>query len=83
MLKIENPEAEELARQLAKKTGKSVAEAVVGALRESLAHEPGRAGGRSLGDQIREIGRRCAALPDRDQRTADEILGYDEIGVPR
>jgi antitoxin VapB len=29
------------------------------------------------------IGRRCAALPDLDLRTAEEILGYDEIGLPR
>jgi antitoxin VapB len=30
-----------------------------------------------------EIARRCAALPDLDTRTANEILGYDQNGVPR
>lgn len=31
---------------------------------------------------ILEIGRRCAALPDRDGRGTDEILGYDKDGIP-
>jgi antitoxin VapB len=38
---------------------------------------------RSLGDELREIGRRCAALPDLDKRSAEEILGFDEVEVPR
>ena len=29
------------------------------------------------------ISRRTAALPRRTGRTADEILGYDERGLPR
>ena len=31
---------------------------------------------------ILEIGRRCAALPDIDTRSAEEILGYDRDGIP-
>ncbi len=34
-----------------------------------------------IADSILEIGRRCAALPDHDTRTADEILGYNEFGA--
>ena len=30
-----------------------------------------------------EISRRCAALPELDPRTADEIVGYDENGIPK
>ena len=82
-LNIKNPEADELARQLAERTGRSITEVVVGALRESLAREVGRTRPRSLGDELREIGRRCAALPDQDRRSPEEILGFDEIGVPR
>jgi hypothetical protein len=37
----------------------------------------------SLKDEILAIGKRCAALPDRDLRSAAEILGYDEHGLPR
>ena len=33
--------------------------------------------------QLRTIGARCAALPDLDRRSAEEILGYDEHGLPR
>lgn len=82
-LNIKNVEADELARQLAEKTGKTITEVVIRALRESLARETARAKGRSLGEELREISNRCAALPDRDERSAEEILGFDEIGVPR
>jgi hypothetical protein len=30
-------------------------------------------------EALLEIGRRCASLPDFDQRSADEILGYNEF----
>lgn len=30
-----------------------------------------------------DVGRRVAALPVLDERSADEILGYDENGLPR
>ena len=39
--------------------------------------------GPSLADELNEIGRRGAKLPVRDERSADEILGYDEDGLPR
>ncbi|MBI2922074.1 MAG: type II toxin-antitoxin system VapB family antitoxin [Planctomycetes bacterium] len=37
----------------------------------------------TLKDEILAIGRRCAELPDRDPRKPDEILGYDDSGLPR
>lgn len=39
--------------------------------------------GRSLADKLDKIAKRCAALPVLDSRLADEILGYDEHGLPR
>ena len=36
-----------------------------------------------LKDEIMAISRRTAALPRRTGRTADEVLGYDERGLPR
>lgn len=30
---------------------------------------------------IMEISRRCAALPNQDSRSEDEILGYNDIGT--
>jgi Rv0623-like transcription factor len=35
-----------------------------------------------LREGLGAIRRRCAALPVLDTRTADEILGYDERGLP-
>jgi len=34
-------------------------------------------------EELLEIGRRCAALPELDTRSADDIIGYDEHGIPR
>ena len=82
-IRIRNPETERLARELARRTGASITEAITTALREQLAREDGKRAGPRLGDELPAIGRRCAALPDLDRRSAEEILGYDEIGLPR
>ncbi len=34
-------------------------------------------------DRLQAIGRRYNALPVLDHRPDDEILGYDDLGVPR
>ncbi len=39
--------------------------------------------GLSLAGELNEIGRRGGKLQVRDRRSADEILGYDESGLPR
>jgi antitoxin VapB len=80
-LNIKNTEADELARRLAKKTGLNLTDVVIHALREQLRREEGRAAAPDLADELLEIGRHCAALPDLDRRGADEILGYDERGI--
>ncbi len=36
-----------------------------------------------LADELLAIGERLARLPAQDNRGADEILGYDEDGIPR
>jgi antitoxin VapB len=82
-LSIKHPEADRLARELAKFTGEGLTEAVINALRERLARQRRRKSGRRLSEELRAIGERCAALPVLDERTADEILGYDERGLPR
>lgn len=82
-LSVNHPEADTLAHVLAERTGESIDEAVVNALRERLARTPARPTGTRRRGELLAIGRECAALPDYDPRTADEILGYDETGVPR
>jgi antitoxin VapB len=82
-LNIKHPEADRLARALAARTGETITGAVIQALRDRLRRTEGRRNPRSLIDELREISDRCAALPDFDTRSAEEILDYDEIGVPR
>lgn len=80
-LNIKDPETEKSVRELAAVTGETVTAAVRRAAEERLARVRQRPG-RSLKDELLEIGRRCAALPVLDPRTPDEILGYDENGLP-
>lgn len=80
-LNIKDPETDQLARRLAAATGETVTEAVRNAVREKLYRLPQK-DMRRLAEDVRAIGRRCAALPDLDRRSAEEILGYDEHGAP-
>ena len=57
-------------------------EAVVVALRERLARQTDRAAVTALRDELAAIRRRCAALPVIDDRSAEEIVGYDDRGLP-
>lgn len=81
-LNIRNAEAERLAEALSKLTGESKTKAVTRALRDRLDRLRRERSGRRLADELDDIARHCAALPVRDPRSADEILGYDERGVP-
>lgn len=82
-LSVKNPEADRLARAVAARTGETLTTAVVVALRERLARLRGRPRRRRLRDELREIAQRCAQLPTLDDRSADEILAYDQQGLPR
>jgi antitoxin VapB len=82
-LSLKDPAADRLAREVAARTGETLTAAVVTALKERLARLKGRGRRRPLREDLRDIGRRCAALPTLDPRPADEILGYDERGLPR
>lgn len=81
-LSIKHPEADRLARELAACTGETLTEAVVVALRERLTRARGRTQAPTLREELAAIRRRCAALPVVDNRSAEDILGYDERGLP-
>ena len=83
ILNIDHPDADRLARELAATTGESLTDAVMQALRERLAREHRHRQTPCLRDQLRAIRQRCAVLPVLDPRSPEEILGYDERGVPR
>lgn len=81
-LSIKNEEADRLARELAERTGMGITEVVVDALRVRLAQEERRGRGSRLRDEVRRIQERVGRLEVRDPRPADEIVGYDESGLP-
>ncbi len=82
-------DTERLAQKLAEATGKPLPMIV----REAIAAKAEAAGlslrqhkrlfGQDLIDRMTTISDRCAVLPVIDARTPDEIVGYDEFGVPR
>jgi antitoxin VapB len=82
-LNIKDPAAEKSVRELAALTGETITTAVHRAAEERLQRLRQSQARGSLAAEILDIGRRCASLPDLDRRTADEILGYDENGLPR
>jgi antitoxin VapB len=81
-LNINNREAHRLARELASLTGESLTEAVITALRERLERERRRCNRNTVARRLMAIGRRYASFPDADCRDPEEILGYDENGLP-
>lgn len=81
-LSIKHPEADRLARELVACTGETLTEAVVTALRERLTRQRGRTNAAPLRDELAAIRHRCATLPVLDSRAAEQILGYDERGLP-
>jgi antitoxin VapB len=78
-LTIDSPEAERLAQELATTTGQKVEDAVFKAVQEQTEREERR---RKFHEAIKKIQDEVAKLPVLDDRSADEILGYDESGLP-
>ena len=82
-LNIRNLEAEQLAAELSRQTGETKTEAVIKALRDRLARVRRERSKRPLIKELTEIAEHCASLPVLDNRSAEEILGYDQLGLPR
>jgi len=82
-LSIKNDETERLARQVARETGESLTEAIQKALQERWERLKARRHNQTLAVQVEDLLRRVDALPILDARTEDEILAYDEHGMPR
>jgi antitoxin VapB len=82
-ISIKSIETERLAREVAAKTGESLTAAIQRSLEERLERLPQQRRSQILANQLEEILRRVDQLPILDSRTPDEILGYDEHGLPR
>ena len=81
-ISIKNPLAEELARKVAQEGGESITQAIIHSLEERLERLQGRRRASGIEEEIIRISRRCSALPEIDDRSPEEILGYDERGLP-
>jgi antitoxin VapB len=78
-----HPEVNKLAQELGQYTGETPTVALLNALRERLERERRKQNHQTtLANQLLRIGRECSALPVLDSRSAEEILGYDQLGVP-
>lgn len=82
---IKRPETEEKIRQLAERTGETITDAVDRAVDERLARVAGGArSGRVDWDRLEQLVSKVRSSPAINAHlTDDEIVGYDETGVPR
>ena len=78
VLSIKSAQADQLARELAELTGETITEAVVTSLETRLALERLRQRERNLHDIVE----RFRQLPVLDERRTDDVMGYDEHGLP-
>lgn len=81
-INIKNPLADASARRLAALTGEKLGDAVHLAIEQRLERETRRRGRKSSAERLRTIVERYAAKPVVDRREPDEIIGYDERGLP-
>ncbi len=81
-LSIKDPETEKLARTLAERTGETITVATRRAIEDRLRRVGADAAKAALIEDMEAIRRRLAALPVLDPRSMDDILGYDENGLP-
>jgi antitoxin VapB len=83
-LNIKNPETERLARELARRRKQGITEVLTDVLRKEVERErrkPSRQDYEAFKRGIDEIVAHFNSLPVLDDRTDDEILGYDEQGL--
>jgi len=81
---IKKPEAEAKIRELASRTGETLTDAIERAVEERLERlGPPRRKGRVDHKKLAELLAYFDSLPVDDPRSPDEIIGYDEHGVPK
>ena len=80
---IKDEEIERLAREVAERAGESLTETIRIALQERLQRLSGRQRAATQREKLYEILHRVDAMPRKTDLTEDEILNYDEHGIPR
>ena len=81
-LNIKDADTQALTKRLASLTGESLTQAVKQAVQERLAQVEKTRRAIRLADELDHIALHCAKLPRRDRRSAEQIIGYDERGLP-
>ena len=81
-LNIKDADTHALAKRLASLTGESLTQAVKRAVQERLEQVEKTRRHSRLADELDHIALHCASLPRRDGRSAEQIIGYDERGLP-
>jgi antitoxin VapB len=81
-LSIKDCETDTLVRELAALTGESITEAVFQSVKERLERLKIKNSADSLAQELDAIALRCASLPLLDSRSLEELIGYDEQGLP-
>ena len=81
-LNIKNEKVESLIRLLVQATGDGITEAIGKAVEEKLSKLQQTKDQHFLETELLEIAKRNAARKVLDARSADEILGYDNNGLP-
>jgi antitoxin VapB len=81
-------DAEILASKVARKRGVTIEQAVVEAIADSarkagLLDEKAKRSPEEIIQALDRLSREFVALPVLDERSIDEIIGYDEFGVPK
>ena len=82
-MSIKSLRVERLVREVASRTGESLTGAIQKALEERLERLKTERRNQAIVTQLEDILRRVDRLPVLDPRTADQILRYDENGLPR
>lgn len=84
-INIKSPDAEKLVRELAELTGESITDTIQHAVRERLTRERLR----KLGSverswtRLQRIQERIASISPVSERVLEDVVGYDEHGVPK
>jgi len=81
-MSIKSLDVELLARELAAKTGESLTGAIHKALQERLERLNAEGRKQLVATQLEDILRRVDKLPVLDSRSPEQILEYDDQGLP-
>ena len=81
-LSIKDPETERLARTLAEQTGETITVATRRALEDRLRRTGSRARKAALLEDMAASRQRWGALTVVDSRPTEDIISYDENGLP-